>query len=138
MNMQIPKSMHVPPLSAGITAIVFSIGVMTIVAITGWFHSSFEGSGGISAREQLPAIPRALRWVATSGASHTRAKARCDECGVVESMRRVAPVGNSPALYEITVRMRDGSTRVSSDASPANWRPGEGIILIGGDNQSGG
>ena len=64
-------------------------------------------------------------------------KARCDECGVIESTREVAAVGKSPAIYEITVRLGDGLTHVLSDASQANWRPGERIKLIGGENQSG-
>ena len=37
----------------------------------------------------------------------------------------------------IVAILRDGSTHVLSDASPANWRPGERMILIGGANQSG-
>ena len=42
----------------------------------------------------------------------------------------------TPAIYEIKVRMRDGSIQVSRDANAANWHRGEHIILIGG-NQTG-
>jgi hypothetical protein len=41
-------------------------------------------------------------------------------------------VGALPATYEFTVRLRDGSTRLSSDASQSNWRAGDAIMLIGG------
>jgi hypothetical protein len=133
MNTQALKSMHMPLSVAGIAAILFSTVAMAIVPIMEWFHGSLEGSDGIVTQGQLPetiAVPPA-----PSGAGKARVKARCDECGVIHSMRRVAPVGNSPAIYEITVRLGDGSTHVLSDASPANWRPGERINLIGGGNR---
>jgi len=34
----------------------------------------------------------------------------------------------------VTVRLSDRSTQVFSDSNPANWRPGERVILIGGGN----
>ena len=106
-----------------------------IVPITGWFHSSPEGSDDISAQGSVPDTTVAA--FAPSGAGEARVKARCDECGVIESMRRIAPVGQLPAMYEITIRMGDGSTDVLSDARPANWRPGERIKLIRGGISSG-
>lgn len=51
--------------------------------------------------------------------------------GVVEMIRKFEAVGALPAGYEFTVRLRDGSTRVSSDASAARWRVGDSIMLIG-------
>ena len=42
-----------------------------------------------------------------------------------------------PESYEFTVRLRDGSIRVSSDASRAKWRAGDNIMLIGGTNPVG-
>ena len=51
--------------------------------------------------------------------------------GVVETIRKFEAVGVLPAGYEFTVRLRDGSTRVSSDASAARWRVGDSIMLIG-------
>ena len=135
MNTQTTNSMHVPLLIAGIAAILFSTVAMAIVPIIGWFQSSFEGFDGSSAQEQLPETLAAPLSVAPSGTGKARVKARCDECGVIESMRRVAAVGHAPAIYEITVRLGDGSTHVLSDASPANWRPGERFNLIGGGNR---
>ena len=61
-----------------------------------------------------------------------RLRGTCDSCGVVQAIRRVEHGGILPASFEFTVRMRDGSMRTSSDASAANWRVGERIMLIGG------
>ena len=136
MNMQIPKSMQLLALIVGIAAILFSTVAMTKAPLTGRFHTSVEGFDGVSAQEQARETPTAPLSVSPSGARKARVKPKCNECGVVESMRRVAPEGSSPVIYEIKVRMHDGSTRVNRDANPANWRPGEHIILLGG-NQSG-
>ena len=130
--MQAPKSMRLPLLVAGIAAVLFSTLAMTIVPSERWFHSSLEGVDGFFAQEQLPETRKVLFSAAPSNIGETRVKARCDKCAVIESMRWLTPVGNSPAIYEITVRLRDGSTRVLSDPSPANWGIGEHMILIGG------
>jgi hypothetical protein len=37
--------------------------------------------------------------------------------------------------YAITIRLRDGSMRVITDAHPAKWRPGERVTLIAGMEQ---
>jgi hypothetical protein len=92
-----------------------------------------------------------------------RNRTRCLKCGVVESMRQIdlsaevagqdtvdvkaaqgvsggvsggtvaarAPAGK---LYEITVRLRDGSTTVLKEASPRTWRLGNRVIVIGRPN----
>lgn len=73
---------------------------------------------------------------------------KCPECGVVVSRRMIGHVDNTsiprpvdhitgrqtaPAArtYEVTLRMKDGSTHQFMDANPENWRPGERVILIG-------
>lgn len=61
-----------------------------------------------------------------------RARARCSTCGVVEAIRRIEHGGSTPASFEFTVRLRDGSTRTSTSDSAANWRRGDRIMLIGG------
>ena len=92
-----------------------------------------------------------------------RDRTRCLKCGVVESMRQIdlsaevagqdtvdvkaaqgvsgsasggtvatrAPAGK---LYEITVRLRDGSTTVLKEASPRTWRLGNRVIVISRSN----
>lgn len=65
----------------------------------------------------------------------------CPECGVVSSTRLIKGVepgangqgeahGKIADRYEVTVRMRDGSSRVFTDSSATNWRPGERMTLI--------
>lgn len=76
------------------------------------------------------AMPAAAETVAP------RARVRCTTCGVVEAIRRIEHGGSTPASFEFTVRLRDGSTRTSSTASAANWRSGDQIMLIGGANVS--
>lgn len=130
-----PKSMQVPFLIAGIIAILFSTVAMAIVPGMDWFRGTSEGLGAAVAQQQSSEMR--VAQPAPSAAARARARTKCDECGVIESMRHVAPSGISPAIYEITVRMGDGSTQVVSDASPAKWRPGERNTLIGYRNQPG-
>jgi hypothetical protein len=78
--------------------------------------------------EPTPAVAAPIREAGKAA----RARAVCVSCGVVESIRRFEPVGDLPAGYEFTVRMRDGSARVSSIASSNKWLVGDTIMLIGG------
>jgi hypothetical protein len=64
--------------------------------------------------------------------ARTQVRARCETCGVVESITRLEPSGNGPDSYEFTVRLRDGSARVSSVSGPSAWRVGDSIMLMGG------
>lgn len=66
-----------------------------------------------------------------------RGRVRCTTCGVVEAIRRIEPSGTQPAAYEFTVRLRDGSARVSTvEGSAGPWMVGDVIMLIGGDQPS--
>lgn len=56
--------------------------------------------------------------------------------GVVETIRRIEHGGLIPASFEFTVRMRDGSARISTTASADSWRSGDRILLIGGVSAS--
>jgi hypothetical protein len=69
---------------------------------------------------------------ATENAGIARTRNRCEACGVVETMHRTEASGDLPAAYEFTVRLRDGSSRMSSDANPGKWRIGDHVMLIGG------
>lgn len=82
--------------------------------------------------------------------AEARVRTRCAECGIVESAREVIESsqpgheidrrttdGKPLKRYEITVRMRDGASRVFVDATPANWRPGERVRFIEGAGRSG-
>lgn len=72
-------------------------------------------------------------------------RVRCEECGVVESTRMIEQsdedLGKKNGRYEmtrrskiteITVRMSNGASHLFTDASLANWRPGERVIIIPG------
>jgi hypothetical protein len=71
-------------------------------------------------------------------------KARCGECGRIESIRKIEDHGGAtpkagargvPARsvnHEITVRLQDGSSRVMIDTNPGRWRLGERVKLIDG------
>ena len=76
----------------------------------------------------------------------------CEECGVIAATRELGLSGgtagvdgarrvagsrrneNSAKGQEVTVRMRDGSSRTFIETTSAHWRPGERIILIEGES----
>lgn len=64
------------------------------------------------------------------------ARRRCGTCGIVQAVRRIEHGGSTPASFEFTVRLRDGSTRTSTTPSAGNWRSGDHIMLIGGASAS--
>ena len=60
---------------------------------------------------------------------------RCRQCGWIELRREVLPpVADSRArqVFEYTVRMADGSSRVFQETLPTSWRLGERILVIDG------
>ena len=94
-----------------------------------------------------------------------RNRASCPACGVIESMRKIerpGDVGGQYAAaikaagdiarsasgsaiaahaimengYEITVRFRDGSTRVLNEAAPRTWPLGSRVMVISRSNAS--
>jgi hypothetical protein len=98
------------------------------VAMAGWP----EPAGMATPREAPSAAERALLPLLPEGGGRARLRSRCEGCGVVEDIRRVEPEGALLPSYEFTIRLRDGSSRVSSDASMARWHIGDSIMLIGG------
>jgi outer membrane lipoprotein SlyB len=144
MNAKAKKQLHLPLLVGGIAAILVSGIVIASLAISAQGLSEIPAPGEAPAADSAPAI-------AASGARAYR----CSECGVIESTReigisdertgvnasgRLAP-GNWGAFapkpdrgYEITIRLRDGSMRVVTDAHPARWRHGERVRIIAGAN----
>jgi hypothetical protein len=132
-------------LITSIAVVLFSTA--SIARIMGWSPNWNKYSGDILALDQMTAVP---------GTSESRAKPRCAECGVFVSMREIeghepsgaeaaagVTAGNGDELlaqstksFEIIVRMADGSYRVIDDPKPATWRPGEGVIIIGGVDSS--
>jgi hypothetical protein len=142
MNTKANKSVHLPLLVGGIAAILVSGIAIGSLAI------SAQGFNGVVASAEPPEAAVAPD-IAVPG---VRAR-RCAECGVVESTRKIeAPdektsinasegiaAGNRGEIelkpvrnYEITIRLRDGSKRVITDAKPARWRHGERVTIIAG------
>ena len=129
-------------LIAGIAIILFSTA--GIARLLGWGANSTDASGDGLAPDQMSAVETM---------SEARAYARCAECGVIVSMRKIdrhkedsgpgaagsGTAGNrdesrlkAAGNYEITVRMADGSSRVIEAANAAAWRRGERLIVIAG------
>ena len=121
---------------AGFVAAAAGAGaVMANVPLVAWSHLA-EPAGFSMPREAPSAAEPALLADDGQGAAQARVRPRCEGCGIVEAIRHFAPAAGVPAGYEFTVRMRDGSTRVSSDADAARWRIGDAILLIGGARRS--
>ena len=91
-------------LIAGIAVFVFSAA--GLARMMGWGASPAADSGDIRVLERTAAA----------------AGPRCPECGVIVLVQE----------NEISVRMADGSSQVIDDASPASWRTGERVMIIGG------
>lgn len=53
-------------------------------------------------------------------------RGRCATCGFVVGIREVPPAG-----FEFTVRLRDGSVRISKSASRGTWHIGDPVMLMG-------
>ena len=52
--------------------------------------------------------------------------------GIVQAIRELAADGDSRAQrFEVTIRMRDGTTRVSHETGAARWHAGDKVMLIG-------
>lgn len=142
MNAQTKKPLRLSLLAGGIAAILVSgmaIGSLVISA---------QGLDGAFSPDEPPEAAAAPAIAASGERTH-----KCPECGVIESMRIIEAAdentgvdapgrivagsrneigGKPPRNYEITVRLRNGSRRVITDANPAKWRLGEQLTIIAG------
>ncbi|HET9405377.1 MAG TPA: hypothetical protein VFO57_12415 [Burkholderiales bacterium] len=144
MKAQAGKSPYLPLLVTGIAIVLFSTG--GIARMMGWIPDAIGYSGGNLAPAQALPVPVA------DGIPFTP---RCPECGMIASVREIGTNGedSGPAAtgeagadngsgetvtttrnFEITVLMAGGSNRVLYLSNPANWRPGQRMILIDGAN----
>ena len=124
-----------PVLLGGIAIVVCGIVAVSVAPSRGWVTTTFSQFRTTVAQVkllQLSDAEAALVPTVPVGAGRARGRGNCDQCGVIQSTRRVSADEDAPAVYEITVRMGNGSTHVFSDATPAKWRPGEQTILIPG------
>jgi len=102
-------------------------------------------------------LPTATALTTVEEVAAPDGRAKCAECGVVESTRDVGPAGKaldprasggvtrggrkepagtSAKRYQVTVRMKDGTSRVFLDVNPAHWRAGERVTFIDGASNS--
>lgn len=142
MNTQATKLPHLPRMVGGIAAILVSGIAIGSLAISG------QNSNGAFAPGESPEAAAAPAIAAPRHQTY-----RCAECGVIESTREIEASGEKtgvnasgpiaaggqiewkPArMYEITIRLQDGSMRVITDAYPARWRRGERVKIIAGVN----
>jgi hypothetical protein len=90
-------------------------------------------SGTIAIAKVSAAVePTAAIVTAETKAAKARRRTRCEECGVVQAIRRIDAVDGLPPTFEITIRLRNGSIRTNTNATPGNWQPGDRIMLIKG------
>lgn len=153
MKWQIDKAPSGKLLIAGATVALFlTTGIGAVLA---WAPDAADEEEK-RAPDQTLEVPQAQSEV------DMRVRARCAECGVVESTRMVVQrddgmLYGSPGVAtrngrrelptkateakkakkavtfaEVTLRMNDGESRRFIDANPDNWRPGERVIFIEG------
>jgi len=80
------------------------------------------------------AIPE-LDEVALPPRSAAPGAPRCRHCGWIETRRELLPLLADPRalqVFEYTVRMADGSSRVFQETLPTSWRLGERLTVIDG------
>ena len=142
MNTRMNKYPNRPPSTRGIAAILVSGIAIVILAVTAQAFNRLPAAGA------RPEAATALELAAPRVDSY-----QCSECGVIESIRTIkAPAdaggsrtsaqtaagkrgaieAESPRYYEITIRLRNGTTRVIRDSKPAQWKRGEPVTLIDG------
>ena len=137
MNALASKSLQLPLLIAGLAAILS--GAVAFPLLTASSQASDEGSEHRGAPGEWPEVPPPTAIEAPAQRLRTtRARARCAECGVIESTREIetrnetTEAGAPGRIYETVVRLQDGSMHVINDVNPGIWRPGERVKLIAG------
>ncbi|MGB8434725.1 MAG: hypothetical protein WCE38_10730 [Burkholderiales bacterium] len=136
--------------------VVILLGISASSAVTAWLPTSTDVAGVVFARDARPATPAGpdgpqAQIPSARGEPEANIRGRCPECGVVAFIREIDDRGagvdtgaarsatkgdhseipqQSIKRYEVNVRMRDGTSRVFVEASPAGWRPGERLILV--------
>jgi hypothetical protein len=141
------------------------LAALALAAIARSIPDSYAGmpDGGALTGSRAASVAIADAVALPEPASPTadvRKRSRCPECGTIESMRRIdlaaaagppdrdarrtagvdsggASAGEAAArvAYELTVRLRDGTTAVFNEATPRAWRRGDRVMVIGGLQQ---
>lgn len=153
MTRQANRFRYLPLLIAGLLAVPMgdSSGVLA-------FDSVPAATADVIERSVQTVVQPPTGEIGATGVTGTkgrRGKGRCANCGVIVSVvemeRNKADIGTIETAgvttgrqtetsmkltqrFKITIRMADGSIRAIDEASPANWRLGEQVILIAGAN----
>lgn len=130
-RIRLPALLSRLPVALGcfVAAVVFASVAAASTPLMSWMDVEAEGAVSIpvaTAVENAMASP-----VVPQGDVRSGRRPVCDSCGVVESVLRLEQAAGMPAAYEMTVRLRDGTSRISSIANNAQWRAGDRIMLIG-------
>lgn len=132
MNARSPNLARLPQFAGGVAALLCVTAMLAFFLFAAWFDSAPARGDVASVPDQ--ALPDKAGVndpeTAASVASPERTRPKCPECGVVDSVRNVTAEDDAPPRFEITVRLRDGSTRVNRVSDPAQWRVGERITFI--------
>lgn len=131
------------------------IGGLALIVVAGIGFVAMT-AGATSSSERVE-TGKPLDDVSVPEQADAQVRVKCGECGIVESLREIKPAGEaslpvasgrvaklaldeaavkSNKRYEVTVRMRDGASRVFEESNPANWRPGERVSFIDGASRS--
>lgn len=114
-----------------VVAVASSTVAMANVPASWLGGAAGEALEGQEALIQAAVAPAPAQTTDPAKAARAR-RTRCATCGVIQAIRRIEPVGDLPAAFEFTVRLHDGSMRISSSATRDKWRSGDRIMFIGG------
>lgn len=125
-----------PHLALWIASVVLFC-VAGIAALVLWIPTAIgnpEDRATLAGSSRIPIQPAgAIRDTASAGAvNNAPTGTTCTECGMIESVRESAVRGaaESTRNYEVTIRFRDGSTRVLSETTARMWRSGTAVKII--------
>lgn len=113
------------------SVVVILLGTLGVGTVMSWVSVSPDRAGSESPVNMLGSL--------FDETESNRVK--CPECGVVESRREIAPINGetfdatSVRNVEVTLRMKNGTSRQFMDANASNWRLGERVIVIGSTPQ---
>jgi hypothetical protein len=126
--------LRVPQVPRGLPYAVYAVVIAAVLGC-GMAIANMQSPSAAHAAQLTPADTTSS--ADSARAAEPRMRSRCAGCGVVESIRTLEATGKLRDQFEFTVRMRDGSTRVSRTTGRGQWRAGDRIILMAGVHASG-
>jgi hypothetical protein len=132
MNTRPPNLALLQRLAGAVVVLMCGAAVLAFFPDATWFDFAPVPDAAASAPDLTQADNTSVTGPETVApvASPERLRPKCPECGVVDSVRNVTAADDGSPRFEITVRLRDGSTRVNRVSDPAQWRVGERITVI--------